>query len=117
MLFIAIIKELKKMNAQVFKSEALNRLAIRLPEVVPVMAKVDIDKVVKVVKVESGEVYIISQDTKHKYENPFHVWMMHKSGFILRSANGVLGYKSFFMAEIHLNRTIRLKGQRTLTMN
>lgn len=97
------------MNAQVFKSEALTRLAVRLPAAVPVMAKVDIDQVVKVVKVESGEVYIISQDTKGKYENPFHVWFMHKSGFILRSANGVLGYKSAFMAEIHLNRTIRLK--------
>lgn len=105
------------MNAQVFKSEALNRLAVRLPEAVPVMAKVDIDQVVKVVKVESGEVYIISQDTKGKYENPFHVWMMHKSGFILRSANGALGYKSAFMAEIHLNRTIRLKGQSTLKLN
>ena len=105
------------MNAQVFKSEALSRLAVRLPAAVPVMAKVDIDKVVKVVKVESGEVYIISQDTKGKYENPFHVWFMHKSGFILRSANGVLGYKSAFMAEIHLNRTIRLKGQRTLILN
>ena len=105
------------MNAQVFKSEALNRLAVRLPAAVPVMAKVDIDKVVKVVKVESGEVYIISQDTKGKYENPFHVWFMHKSGFILRSANGVLGYKSAFMAEIHLNRTIRLKEQRTLKVN
>ena len=105
------------MNAQVFKSEALNRLAVRLPEAVPVMAKVDIDQVVKVVKVESGEVYIISQDTKGKYENPFHVWFMHKSGFILRSANGVLGYKSAFMAEIHLNRTIRTKGQRTLKAN
>lgn len=105
------------MNAQVFKSEALTRLAVRLPAAVPVMAKVDIDQVVKVVKVESGEVYIISQDTKGKYENPFHVWFMHKSGFILRSANGVLGYKSAFMAEIHLNRTIRLKGQRTLKVN
>ncbi len=105
------------MNAQVFKSEALSRLAVRLPAAVPVMAKVDIDQVVKVVKVESGEVYIISQDTKGKYENPFHVWFMHKSGFILRSANGVLGYKSFFMAEIHLNRMIRLKGQSTLKLN
>ena len=105
------------MNAQIFKSEALSRLAVRLPAAVPVMAKVDIDQVVKVVKVESGEVYIISQDTKGKYENPFHVWFMHKSGFILRSANGVLGYKSFFMAEIHLNRMIRLKGQSTLKLN
>lgn len=105
------------MNAQVFKTEALSRLAVRLPAAVPVMAKVDIDQVVKVVKVESGEVYIISQDTKGKYENSFHVWFMHKSGFILRSANGVLGYKSVFMAEIHLNRTIRLKGQRTLKAN
>ncbi|MEQ1412604.1 MULTISPECIES: hypothetical protein [Acinetobacter] len=105
------------MNAQIFKSEALSRLAVRLPAAVPVMAKVDIDKVVKVVKVESGEVYIISQDTKGKYENPFHVWFMHKSGFILRSANGVLGYKTLFMAEIHMNRTIRLKGQSTLKAN
>ena len=78
------------------------------------MAKVDIDQVIKVVKVESGEVYIISQDTKQKYEKPFHVWFMHKSGFILRSANGVLGYSSLFMAEIEMNRTIRLKGQSTL---
>ncbi|WP_180036068.1 MULTISPECIES: hypothetical protein [unclassified Acinetobacter] len=105
------------MNAQVFKTEALSRLAVRLPSAVPVMAKVDIDQVVKVVKVESGEVYIISQDTQGKYENPFHVWMMHKSGFILRSANGVLGYKSLFMATVNLNRTIRLKGQRTLKAN
>lgn len=102
------------MNAQAFKSEALSRLSTELPSAVPVMAKVDIDQIVKVVKVESGEVYIISQDTKHKYENAFHVWMMHKSGFILRSANGVLGYRSSFMAEIYLNRIIRLKGQRTL---
>ena len=105
------------MNAQVFKTEALSRLAVRLPAAVPVMAKVDIDKIVQIVKVESGEVYIISKDTKGKYEKPYHVWMMHKSGFILRSANGVLGYKSAFMAEIHLNRTIRAKGQRTLKAN
>ena len=44
------------MNAQVFKTEALSRLAVRLPAAVPVMAKVDIDKIVQVVKVESGEV-------------------------------------------------------------
>ncbi|QOW51634.1 hypothetical protein G0029_17875 (plasmid) [Acinetobacter sp. YH12138] len=105
------------MNAQLFKTEALNRLAVRLPSAVPVMAKVDIDKVMKVVKVKSGEVYIISQDTQGKYENPFHVWMMHKSGFILRSANGVLGYTSLFMATVNLNRTIRAKGQSTLNMN
>lgn len=100
------------MNAQVFKSEALSRLSVNLPAALPVMGKVDIDRVVKVVKVESGEVYIISMDTKGLYENPFHVWFMHKSGFILRTANGVLGYQSSFMAEVHLNRTIRLKGQR-----
>ena len=56
------------MNAQVFKTEALSRLAVRLPAAVPVMAKVDIDKIVQVVKVESGEVYIISKDTKRKYK-------------------------------------------------
>ena len=105
------------MNAQVFKTEALNRLAVRLPEVVPVMAKVDIDQVVKVVKVESGEVYIISKDTKGKYEKPYHVWMMHKSGFILRSANGVLGYHSVIRALNELEKTIKLKGQRTLKLN
>lgn len=104
------------MNAHVFKSEALSRLAVRLPSAVPVMAKVDIDQVIKVVRVESGEVYIISQDTKGKFENAFHVWMMTKTGFILRSANGALGYKSSFMAEVHLNRTIKLKGQRTLKL-
>lgn len=102
------------MNAQVFKTEALSRLARNLPAAIPVMGKVDIDKVMKVVKVESGEVYIISKDTKGKYENAFHVWFMHKSGFILRTANGVLGYNSLCMAEVHLNRTIRLKGQRPL---
>ncbi len=46
------------MNAQVFKSKALSRLAVRLPAAVPVTAKVDIDKIVQVVKVESGEIYI-----------------------------------------------------------
>ena len=105
------------MNAQIFKSEALSRLAVRLPSAVPVMAKVDIDKIVQVVKVESGEVYIISQDTKGKYENPFHVWFMHKSGFILRTANGVLGYKSFTKAVLEMERTIRLKGHSTVTLN
>lgn len=105
------------MNAQVFKTEALSRLAKKLPAAVPVMVKVDIDQVVKVVKVVSGEVYIISRDTKHKYEKPFHVWFMHKSGFILRTANGVLGYNSLFMAEVDMNRTIRLKGQSTLNTN
>lgn len=102
------------MNAHVFKNEALSRLAVRLPSAVPVMAKVDIDKVVKVVKVESGEIYIISQDTKGKFENAFHVWFMTKSGFILRSANGALGYKSLYSADVHLYRTIKLKGQRAL---
>lgn len=102
------------MNAQVFKAEALNRLAKKLPSAVPIMGKVEIDKVMKVIKVESGEVYIISMDTKAKYENPFHVWFMHKSGFILRTANGALGYKTFFCAEIHLHRTIKLKGQRPI---
>ena len=105
------------MNAQVFKTEALSRLAVRLPAAVPVMAKVDIDKIVQVVKVESGEVYIISQDTKGKHENPFHVWMMHKSGFILRSANGVLRYHSVIRALNELEKTIKLKGQRTLKLN
>lgn len=100
--------------AQHFKDFACKRLAKKLPSVVPVMAKVDIDKIVKIVKTESKEVYIISEDTKGKYENSFHVWMMHKSGFILRTANGVLGYKSLFIAEIHLNRTIKLKGQRPI---
>ena len=99
------------MNAQVFKTEALSRLAKNLPAAVPVMGKVDIDQVMKVVKVESGEVYIISMDTKARYENPFHVWFMHKSGFILRTANGVLGYKSFTKAVLEMERTIRLKGQ------
>lgn len=102
------------MNAQIFKSEALNRLAKSLPAALPVMGKIDIDKIMKVIKVESGEVYIISMDTQAKYENPFHVWFMHKSGMILRSANGVLGYKTFFCAEIHLQRTIKLKGQRPI---
>lgn len=102
------------MNAQVFKTEALSRLAKKLPAAIPVMAKVDIDQVIKVVKVESGEVYIISKDTKGKYEKPYHVWFMHKSGFILRTANGVLGYNSLFMAEVDMNRTIRLKGQRPI---
>lgn len=105
------------MNAQVFKTEALSRLAVNLPAAVPVMGKVDIDQVMKVVKVESGEVYVISLDTQKKYEHPFHVWMMHKSGFILRSANGVLGYPSLFMAIVGLNRTIKAKGQSTLKMN
>lgn len=99
------------MNAQVFKAEALSRLAKKLPVAVPVMGKVDIDQVVKVVKVESGEVYIISMDTKARYENPFHVWFMHKSGFILRSSNGVLGYQTLFAATVDMNRTIKLKGQ------
>lgn len=102
------------MNAQVFKTEALSRLAVRLPAAVPVMAKVDIDKIVQVVKVESGEVYIISKDTKGKYEKPYHVWFMHKSGFILRTANGVLGYYSIFRALNELGKTIKLKGQRTV---
>lgn len=102
------------MNAQVFKTEALSRLAKKLPAAIPVMGKVDIDQVIKVVKVESGEIYIISKDTKGIYENPFHVWFMHKSGFILRSANGVLGYQSSFMAEVDMNRTIKLKGQSTV---
>lgn len=104
------------MNAQVFKSEALSRLAVRLPAAVPVMGKLDIDKVVQVVRVESGEIYIISKDTKGKYEKPYHVWMMHKSGFILRSANGVLGYHSIFRALHELEKTIKLKGQRTLQL-
>lgn len=102
------------MNAQVFKTEALNRLAKKLPSVVPVMSKVDIDNVVKVVKTESNEVYIISQDTQGKYDHAWHVWVMLKSGFILRSANGVLGYKTLYSAEIHLHRTIKLKGQRPI---
>ena len=44
------------MNTQIFKSEALSRLAVRLPAASPVIAKIDIDQVIKVV---SGEVYII----------------------------------------------------------
>lgn len=100
------------MNAQAFKTEALNRLAKKLPSCVPVMAKVEIDKVQKIVKVESGEVYIISMDTQAKFENPFHVWFMHKSGFILRSGNGVLGYSSFFDAQLALSRLIKQKNQK-----
>ncbi|NNH78320.1 hypothetical protein HLH17_11690 [Acinetobacter sp. ANC 5380] len=102
------------MNAQVFKTEALSRLAKKLPAAVPVMGKVDIDQVIKMVIVESGEVYIISKDTKGIYENPFHVWFMHKSGFILRTANGVLGYQTLFAATVEMNRTIKLKGQRPI---
>ncbi|MFP1031878.1 hypothetical protein ACLD0Q_15930 [Acinetobacter baumannii] len=100
------------MSAQQFKTEALSRLAKKLPSCVPVMAKVEIDKVQKIVKVESGEVYIISMDTKSKFENPFHVWFMHKSGFILRSGNGVLGYSSFFDAQVALSRLIKQKNQK-----
>ena len=42
---------------------------------------------------------------------------MHKSGFILRTANGVLGYKSFTKAVLEMERTIRLKGHSTVTLN
>ena len=105
------------MNAQVFKSEALSRLAVRLPAAVPVMAKVDIDKIVQVVKVESGEVYIISKDTKGKYEKPYHVWMKHNPGFTVKAANGVLVYLYVIRALNELEKTIKLKGQRTLKLN
>lgn len=98
-------------TAQLFKDVACKRLSKRLPSAVPVMAKVKIDTIVKVVKTTSKEVYIISEDTKSKHENIYHVWFMHRSGFILRTANGALGYKSLFKASIDLDRTMRLKGQ------
>ena len=43
--------------------------------------------------------------------------MMHKSGFILRAANGVLGDHSVIRALNELEKTIKLKGQRTLKLN
>ncbi|MEG6547655.1 hypothetical protein V6C59_17490 [Acinetobacter bereziniae] len=101
-------------SAQLFKDVACKRLAKSLPSAVPVMGKVDIDKVVKVVKTTSKEVYIVSQDTQGKYENSYHVWFMHRSGFILRSGNGVLGYKSLIKANYDLDKTMRLKGQRAV---
>ena len=104
-------------HAQFFKSEAVNRLATRLPSAVPVMAKVDIDKVLKIVRTSTDEFYIVEEDTQGKYDNPFHVWFMHKSGFILRTANGVLGYKTISRAVLEMERTIRLKGHSTVTLN
>jgi hypothetical protein len=61
------------MNAQVFKSEALSRLAVRLPAAVPVMAKVDIDKIVQVVKVRSStdEFYIVEKIQKANMKSLF----------------------------------------------
>lgn len=109
------------MNAQAhfFKSEAVNRLNTKpiLSEAAAVMWKVDIDKVLKIVRTSTDEFYIIEEDTKGKYENPYHVWVMLKSGFILRSANGVLGYKSITKAVLEMERTIRLKGHSTLILN
>lgn len=101
-------------SAQLFKDVACKRLSKKLPTAVPVMAKVDIDQVVKVVKTETKEVYIISQDTRNKYENAYHVWYMHKSGFILRSGNGALGYKSLIKATYDLEKTMRLKGHKAV---
>lgn len=109
------------MNAQAhfFKSEAVNRLNTKLvlSKAAAVMWKVDIDKVLKIVRTSTDEFYIIEEDTKGKYENPYHVWVMLKSGFILRSANGVLGYKSITKAVLEMERTIRLKGHSTLMLN
>lgn len=104
-------------HAQFFKSEAVNRLNSNIPSAAPVMARVDIDKVLKIVRTSTDEFYIVEEDTKGKYDNPFHVWFMHKSGFILRTANGVLGYKSFTRAVLEMERTIKLKGQCTLPLN
>ena len=100
-------------HAQFFKSEAVKRLNTKpiMSEAAAVMWKVDINKVLKIVRTATDEFYIVEEDTKGKYENPFHVWFMHKSGFILRTANGVLGYKSFTRAILEMERTIRLKGQ------
>ena len=100
-------------HAQFFKSEAVKRLNTKpiMSEAAAVMWKVDINKVLKIVRTVTDEFYIVEEDTKGKYENPFHVWFMHKSGFILRTANGVLGYRSFTRAILEMERTIRLKGQ------
>ena len=109
------------MNAQAhfFKSEAVKRLNTKpvLSEAAAVMWKVDIDKVLKIVRTSTDEFYIVEEDTRGKYENPYHVWVMLKSGFILRSANGVIGYKSISKAVLEMERTIRLKGHSTLTLN
>ena len=106
-------------HAQFFKSEAVNRLNTKpvMSEAAAVMWKVDIDKVLKIVRTSTDEFYIVEEDTKGKYDNPFHVWFMHKSGFILRTTNGVLGYKSFTRAVLEMERTIRLKGHSTVTLN
>ena len=101
-------------SAQLFKEIAVKRLHKHLPSAVPVTGKVDIDQVVKVVKTVRNEVYIVSEDTKGKYENSFHVWFMHRSGFILRSGNGVLGYKSLIKATYDLEKTMRLKGHKAV---
>lgn len=104
-------------SAQVFKDIALKRLSKRLPSAVPIMGKVDIDQVVKVVKTDRNEVYIISQDTQHKYDNPFHVWYMTRSGFLLRSGIGVLGYKNYLLASLDLDKTMRLKGHKAVKLS
>lgn len=101
-------------STQIFKDVAIKRLAKNIPSAVPVMSKVEIDKIVKVVKTERKEVYIISQDTLGKHENSYHVWFMHRSGFILRSANGALGYKSLIKASLDLERTMKLKGHKAV---
>lgn len=101
-------------SAQLFKDVACKRLMKRIPSAVAVMNTVDIDKVVKVVKTESKEVYIISKDTQAKYDNSYHVWFMHRSGFILRSGNGALGYSSELKASIAIDQVIRLKGQKAV---
>lgn len=101
-------------SAQIFKSAASKRLTKTIPSAVAVMNTVDIDQIVKIVKTETKEVYIISKDIKHKYDNSYHVWFMHRSGFILRSGNGVLGYASELKASIAIDRVIRLKGQKAV---
>ena len=69
---------------------------------------------VKVVKTDLREVYIISQDIQNNYESAFHVWYMHGSGFILRSGNGVLGYKSLIKACADLDKIMRLKSHKAV---
>lgn len=101
-------------SAQIFKKTASKRLTKYIPSAVAVMNTVDIDQIVKVVKTESNEVYIVSMDTKLKHKHPFHVWFMHRSGFILRSGNGALGYSSELKASLAIDRTIKLKGQKAV---
>ena len=96
----------------IFINAAVKRLEKNFPSTVEVVKKnINLDQIVECYKTETNEAYIVTKDNLGIYSNPYHVWFLHKTGFILRGGNGSLGYKTVIKALADIRKTIKSKNQ------